>query len=81
MIENGITPTFSAEELKSMGYSMVVFPLSGLYASAFAMKTILSDLKNNGTTRNSRNIMLDFNEFNELVELSRFMQMDEKYQI
>jgi len=80
MIENGVTPTFSADELKSMGYSMVVFPLSGLYASAFAMKTIFFDLKKNGTTRNSRNIMLDFNEFNELVELSKFMQMDEKYQ-
>jgi len=80
MIENGVTPTFSADELKSMGYSMVVFPLSGLYASAFAMKTIFSDLKKNGTTKNSRNIMLDFNEFNELVELSKFMQMDQKYQ-
>jgi 2-methylisocitrate lyase-like PEP mutase family enzyme len=79
MIENGVTPTFSADELKSMGYSMVVFPLSGLYASAFAMKTIFSDLKKNGTTKNSRNIMLDFNEFNELVELSKFMQMDQKY--
>ncbi len=80
MIENGVTPTFSADELKSMGYSMVVFPLSGLYTSAFAMKTIFSDLKKNGTTKNSRSIMLDFNEFNELVELSKFMQMDEKYQ-
>jgi 2,3-dimethylmalate lyase len=80
MIENGVTPTFSADELKSMGYSMVVFPLSGLYASACAMKTIFSDLKKNGTTKNSRNIMLDFNEFNELVELSKFMQMDQKYQ-
>ncbi|MGI0022066.1 MAG: isocitrate lyase/PEP mutase family protein [Nitrososphaeraceae archaeon] len=80
MIENGVTPTFSADELKSMGYSMVVFPLSGLYTSAFAMKTIFSDLKKNGTTKNSRSIMLDFNEFNELVELSKFMKMDEKYQ-
>jgi len=24
--------------------------------------------------------MLDFNEFNDLVELSKFMQMEEKYQ-
>jgi methylisocitrate lyase len=63
-----------------MGYSMVVFPLSGLYGSAFAMKKILSDLKKNGSTRNSRDTMLDFKEFNELVELSRFMNMEEKYQ-
>ena len=80
MIENGVTPTFSADELKTMGYSMVVFPLSGLYGSAFAMKKIFSDLKKNGSTKNSRNIMLDFNGFKELVELSRFMQMEEKYQ-
>jgi 2,3-dimethylmalate lyase len=80
MIENGVTPTFSASELKTMGYSMVVFPLSGLYASAFAMKKIFSDLKKNGSTKNSRDIMLDFNEFNELVELSKFMQMEEKFQ-
>ncbi len=80
MIENGVTPTFSANELKTMGYSMVVFPLSGLYGSAFAMKRIFSDLKKNGSTKDSRNIMLDFNEFNELVELSKFMQMEEKYQ-
>lgn len=80
MIENGVTPTFSANELKSMGYSMVVFPLSGLYGSAFAMKRILTDLKKNGSTKNSRDTMLDFNEFNELVELSKFMKMEEKYQ-
>lgn len=80
MIENGVTPTFSASELKSMGYSMVVFPLSGLYGSAFAIKKILSELKKNGSTKNSRDTMLDFNEFNELVELSKFMKMEEKYQ-
>jgi 2,3-dimethylmalate lyase len=51
-----------------------------LYGSAFAMKRILSDLKKNGSTKNSRDTMLDFNEFNELVELSKFMKMEEKYQ-
>jgi len=80
MIENGVTPNFSANELKSMGYSMVVFPLSGLYGAAYAMKKIFSHLKNNGTTKKCTDIMLDFNEFNELVELSKFMQMEEKYQ-
>src|SRR5512145_844317 len=74
MIENGVTPTFSADELKSMGYSMVVFPLSGLYGSAFGMKKVLSDLKRTGSTKGSKHMMLDFNEFNDLVELPRFMQ-------
>ncbi|MDW0142333.1 MAG: isocitrate lyase/PEP mutase family protein [Nitrososphaeraceae archaeon] len=80
MIENGVTPTFSADELKSMGYSMVVFPLSGLYGAAYAMKKIFSQLKRTGSTKGSKRMMLDFNEFNDLVELPRFMQMEKKYQ-
>jgi len=80
MIENGVTPTFSADELKSMGYTMVVFPLSGLYGAAYAMKKIFSQLKRTGSTKGSNHMMLDFNEFNDLVELSRFMQMEKKYQ-
>ena len=80
MIENGVTPNFSANELKSMGYSMVVFPLSGLYGATYAMKKIFSHLKKNGTTKKCTDMMLDFNEFNDLVELSKFMQMEEKYQ-
>jgi carboxyvinyl-carboxyphosphonate phosphorylmutase len=80
MIENGVTPTFSADELKSMGYSMVVFPLSGLYAATYAMKKIFSYLKSKGTTKGCTDTMLDFDEFNELVELPKFMQMEKKYQ-
>ena len=80
MIENGVTPTFSADELKSMGYSMVVFPLSGLYGAAYALKNIFSQLKRTGSTKSSKHMMLDFNEFNDLVELPRFIQMEKKYQ-
>jgi len=80
MIENGVTPAFSADELKSMGYSMVVFPLSGLYGAAYAMKKIFSQLKRTGSTKDSKHMMLDFNEFNDLVELPRFLQMEKKYQ-
>ena len=80
MIENGVTPTFSADELKNMGYSMVVFPLSGLYGAAYAMKKIFSQLKRTGSTKDSKHMMLDFNEFNDLVDLPRFLQMEKKYQ-
>jgi methylisocitrate lyase len=80
MIENGVTPTFSADELKSMGYNMVVFPLSGLYGATYAMKKIFSQLKRTGSTKDCTNMMLNFNEFNDLVELSKFMKMEKKYQ-
>jgi 2,3-dimethylmalate lyase len=79
MIENGITPTLTALELKQIGYRIAVFPLSGLYAATYAMKKVFSDLKKKGTTQDCRKIMLEFTEFNQLVELQKFMKMDQKY--
>src|SRR5437867_2907749 len=79
MIENGVTPNLSANQLKQMGYRIAVFPLSGLYGATFAMKKIFSSLKKTGSTQECRDIMMNFGEFNELVELQKFMDMDRKY--
>jgi carboxyvinyl-carboxyphosphonate phosphorylmutase len=81
MIENGVTPNLSANELKQMGYRIAVFPLSGLYGATYAMKKIFSSLKKTGSTQDCRDIMVNFGEFNELVELKRFMDMDRKYSV
>jgi carboxyvinyl-carboxyphosphonate phosphorylmutase len=79
MIENGVTPNLSANQLKQMGYRIAVFPLSALYGATFAMKKIFSSLKKTGSTQECRDIMMNFGEFNELVELQKFMDMDRKY--
>lgn len=79
MIENGVTPNLSANLLQQMGYRIAVFPLSGLYGAAYAMKKIFSDLKQTGSTQICRDIMMNFGEFNELIELQKFMDMDQKY--
>lgn len=79
MIENGVTPNLSANQLQQMGYRIAVFPLSGLYGAAHAMKNIFSSLKQTGSTQKCRDIMMNFGEFNELIELQKFMDMDHKY--
>lgn len=79
MIENGVTPNLSANQLQQMGYRIAVFPLSGLYGAAHAMKNIFSSLKQTGSTEICRDIMMNFGEFNELIGLQKFMDMDRKY--
>lgn len=79
MIENGVTPNLSADLLQQMGYRIAVYPLSGLYGAAYAMRKIFSDLKQTGSTQSCRDIMMNFGEFNELIELQKFMDMDHKY--
>lgn len=79
MIEEGITPNLSADQLRQMGYKLVVFPLSALYSSTFAIKQTLQTLKKTGTTRELKNRMITFQEFNDLVNLSNYNKLEKKY--
>lgn len=67
MIEGGATPILPSESLHSMGFTLVVYPLSMLYVSAAAALSAMRDLHQNGTT-DSR-AMLTFEQFNDLVDL------------
>lgn len=79
MIEEGITPNLTADELLNLGYRIAIFPLSGLYSSTFAIYDTFKTLKQTGTTKLLVNKMIKFKEFNELVELDKYMNMEKKY--
>src|SRR5919108_55840 len=76
MIEEGVTPNLSAEQLFNMGYTISLFPLSALFAATFAMKEVLKELKQNGTTERVRGKMVTFSDFNRLVELQRYRELE-----
>ncbi len=79
MIEEGITPNLTADELLNLGYRIAIFPLSGLYSSTFAIYDTFKTLKQTGTTKLLVNKMIKFKEFNKLVELDKYMNMEKKY--
>ncbi|MDQ5842104.1 MAG: oxaloacetate decarboxylase [Thermoproteota archaeon] len=79
MIEDGITPNLSAKELLRLGYRIAVFPLSALYSATFAMRQVLTELKNTGTTKETRSIMVTFKDFNQFINLDHFATLEKKY--
>ena len=79
MIEEGVTPTLRAQQLFQMGYNVALFPLSALYASTYAILKVFSELKKTGTTEHGREMMVTFNEFNKLVDLQRYMELEKRY--
>jgi carboxyvinyl-carboxyphosphonate phosphorylmutase len=79
MIEDGITPNLSAKELLRLGYRIAVFPLSALYSATFAMRQVLTELKNTGTTKEARSIMVTFKDFNQFMDLDHFATLEKKY--
>lgn len=79
MIEGGRTPILPSRELHAMGFNIVLYPLSALFASAHATLGALRELKKTGSTRASSRRMVGFDEFNSLVGLERYQRMERRY--
>ncbi|OMO52167.1 Pyruvate/Phosphoenolpyruvate kinase [Corchorus capsularis] len=79
MIEGGVTPLHTPEELKAMGFHLIVHPLTALYASARALVDVLKTLKENGTTRNHLDKMATFEEFNQLIKLESWFELEARF--
>lgn len=79
MIEGGATPISSAKNLNKMGYKIILYPLSILYANTFATLKILHELKDKGTTMKLKNNLVRFDQFNDIVELSKYSKLERRY--
>ncbi|MBA4717846.1 MAG: isocitrate lyase/PEP mutase family protein [Nitrosopumilus sp.] len=79
MIEGGATPLSSAETLNKMGFKIILYPLSVLYANTFATMNILKELKKLGNTTKYKQKVVNFDQFNDLVELPKFRKMEKKF--
>ena len=79
MIEGGATPISSSENLYKMGFKIILYPLSVLFANTFATMNILKELKKAGTTTKFKNKLVPFDKFNDIVELKKFRKLEKKY--
>ena len=80
MIEGGATPLNSAKTLSKIGFNVILYPLSVLYANTFATMNILQELKKSGNTSKYKQKVVNFDQFNDLVELPKFRKMEKKYE-
>ena len=78
MIEGGKTPFLSADELQELGYKLVVYPLSGLFAAANAVRQAAVHLKAHGTTAGFDSV-LAFEEFDHIIGSERFRQLESQF--
>jgi 2-methylisocitrate lyase-like PEP mutase family enzyme len=79
MLEGGVTPLLTKEELGAIGFQLIVCPLTALYASAKAMQEIFAILKTAGTTRAAMDRLLPFQQFHDLIDLDGYYALDERY--
>jgi carboxyvinyl-carboxyphosphonate phosphorylmutase len=79
MIEGGATPLVSSQVLHKMGFKLILYPLSVLFANAFASMKILHELRKSGTTARLKKNVVNFDQFNDIVDLTKFKKMERSY--
>ncbi|HBE17283.1 MAG TPA: carboxyvinyl-carboxyphosphonate phosphorylmutase [Cyanobacteria bacterium UBA11149] len=80
MIEGGKTPLLSKQEAQELGFKIVVYPLSGLFAATKAMMNCLSHLRENGTTLGF-NDLVSFQEFEEIIDVPIYRELEAKFAV
>lgn len=79
MIDGGKTTLLPFQQLREMGFNIVIHPLSLLFAASQAMTMVAKHLKQQGTTRNIQDILTPFDRFIKLVGLGRMKEMEREY--
>jgi 2-methylisocitrate lyase-like PEP mutase family enzyme len=79
MLERGVTPHLTREELRDLGFQMIVCPLSILFSYAKVAREIVTVLRREGSTRRHLDKLMGFEEFNRLVRLESKYEAENKY--
>jgi methylisocitrate lyase len=81
----GIGPLLkvSVKDLKEWGLEIgiISFPLATLFAATKAIIKILENIKVRGSLADSEDLIVSFQEFLDIMELNKYIELDEKFKV
>jgi len=78
MTEFGKRPLLSADDLRKLGYRMVIFPLTAFRGALKIMDAVYAELSRKGTQRDILNNIMSRKEYYELINYSSYESEDKK---
>lgn len=79
IVAGGLTPMIALDELKSMGYSMILYANAALQASVAGMQKVLKHLKAHGSLDEVAAELASFGERQRLVGKPHYDALEKKY--
>ena len=79
MLERGVTPIMGPQELRDLGFALIVWPLAPIYTVAKSLKEVYTTLRRDGSTLGILEKLMAFDEFNEIVGLNDKYALDARY--
>jgi 2,3-dimethylmalate lyase len=77
--EGGKLGDLTVPELDALGFRLAIYPALGRNAAGFGIREALRTLQREGNTKNVRERMLTFREYNEVLGLSDVEEWEKKY--
>jgi len=79
MVEGGKTPILPFEELKKMGFKIVLYPTSGIRAVAKTLQELATHLKEYKDTKEFEERLVTFEGRNRITGLAQIKEMEKKF--
>lgn len=79
IVEGHETTRLLPQDLKSLGYSLALYPLSPLFAATRAVSEVLRSLRRDGSTLAEAGRIATYAEFSEWVRLDHFRSLDDRF--
>ena len=80
MVEGGKTPVKTAEDLKSLGFNIVIFPGGAVRAATFQLQEYYAGLLENGSNAEFSKRMHDFDSLNAVIGTPELLSIGKKYE-
>ena len=77
--EGGKTPPVTHEQLRRLGFSLVIFPISTLLTATAAIRAALAQIKADGTPIELLGEMLPFNDFLDFIGMPEIRELEERF--
>ncbi len=77
--ESGKTPLLSLDEIHALGFKLVIFPVSMLFAATHAMLELLEQLKRGETPSAYAERMVTFAQFTQNIGLPEIQELERHY--
>ncbi|HZU67035.1 MAG TPA: isocitrate lyase/PEP mutase family protein [Ktedonobacteraceae bacterium] len=77
--ESGKTPPLPLPEIRALGYKLVIFPVSLLFAATYAMSELLEVLKRGEVPTVMSDRMLTFSQFTDTIGLPAIQELERRY--
>ena len=77
--ESGKTPPLPLEEIRTLGFKLVIFPVSLLFAATYSMLGLLEVLKQGQTPASYSSQLVTFSQFTDHIGLPDIQALEKRY--